>query len=87
MSSLFESFLGNAAGAGANIIGDRMKADEDERKIKLQDELLMKRQMAIEALREEQPSVVNNAALRTDPLSGTKSAMKRSQTNHASARG
>ncbi len=54
MSSLFESFLGNAAGAGANIIGDRMKADEDERKIKLQDELLMKRQMAIEALREEQ---------------------------------
>ena len=55
--SLLESFIGNAAGAGANILGERAKnefiSQEREKEARLQDELLTRRQKVIEAMREE----------------------------------
>lgn len=55
MSSLFESFLGNAAGAGANILGDQMKQQAAEEQAKrmaqFQEELAVKRAKTITELK------------------------------------
>ena len=55
--SLLESFLGNAAGAGAGILAEQAKNDflsqERAKEARLQDELLTRRQKVIEAMREE----------------------------------
>lgn len=55
--SLLESFLGNAAGAGAGILAEQAKNDflsqEREKETRLQYELLTRRQKVIEAMREE----------------------------------
>lgn len=64
--SLLGSFLGNAAGAGAQIIGDRMKADDllknQTEYAKMQNELQLERDKTIEAIRESSRIAAENRA-------------------------
>ena len=64
--SLLGSFLGNAAGAGAQIIGDRMKADDllknQTEYAKMQNELQLERDKTIEAIRETSRIAAENRA-------------------------
>lgn len=50
--SLFQSFLGHAAGAAADIYGEKAKGQQREAEARLQEELLMKREATIQAMRE-----------------------------------